>query len=147
MVNEGIVGVLTSFGNVLCLNALGSFEPLALGSPQSVHMTALTFTGCGTNAAHNNCVVTVKILPLLDILKTGLNQMRWKALTGRINAVCSGLVDCEFDISETESENEGEEMSAEELEIVGVGGALCPANAFVHFRLQALAATPVYYLG
>ncbi|HEX5376573.1 MAG TPA: hypothetical protein VFW48_10505, partial [Solirubrobacterales bacterium] len=67
-----------------------------------MHMTALTFTGCGTNAAHNNCTVSVTILPLLDILKTGLNQMAWKALSGKIKAACIGtfgLEDCEFDIT------------------------------------------------
>jgi hypothetical protein len=79
----GITTLQTSVAKVLCLSSLaqGTVETdattgkrlSASGKPLGVNVTALTWSNCGTNAAHNNCTVNTLKGGLIDLLRTALN--------------------------------------------------------------------------
>ncbi|HEY5709637.1 MAG TPA: RHS repeat-associated core domain-containing protein [Solirubrobacterales bacterium] len=142
----GTVGkLLNSFVTVLCLGVLVETEALGLGSPQQVHATTQSFTGCGTGSAHTNCTVTVQELPLSNLLKTGLDEGALTATNGRIRLVCSNLgIDCVYDLAGAEFAVGANHLTANETEITELGGKfLCPNEGFLDGLLEALTATYV----
>jgi hypothetical protein len=98
--------VLNNIANVLCLEVLTKLNALKLGNPLVMHSEALVFTGCGTNAAHNNCSITTEELPLLNVLRTSLNLAEATFQAGRIRVQCTVLgslvIDCPIELAGTE---------------------------------------------
>ncbi|HEY5709748.1 MAG TPA: hypothetical protein VIS51_10160 [Solirubrobacterales bacterium] len=144
---SGTVGRILAAINVLCLGILIEATPLGLGNPQSIHGLTQMYTGCGTSSAHNNCTVTVQEQPLLDLLKTGLDEGALTALSGRIRLQCSNLgIDCVYDLEGTEfSVGEGH-LTANETSLNELGGQFfCPDESLLDGLLEAL--TDVYTLG
>ncbi|HEX6752051.1 MAG TPA: hypothetical protein VF093_00495 [Solirubrobacterales bacterium] len=141
-----VLGFLTEDFTALCLNVLRQADVLALANPQEVHTTQLTFTGCGTTAAHNNCTFTVEQLALGDLLRTALNKGRETFLSGRFKVKCGGgeflEVDCEYlqENAETEVTTGKEtEINIEEELVEGESGSLCPSvPPVVHLSLVGL---------
>jgi hypothetical protein len=119
MVNVGVGTLLNSTADVLCLNILSEAEVLGLGAPQTIHTKVLKFETCGTNAAHNNCEVTVETLPLLSLLKTGANIGTLTAESGLTKVKCTILgfikIDCVYDLSGTGFASEGGTASSNGL--------------------------------
>jgi hypothetical protein len=123
--NGGLPTQLNSTADVLCLTILGRAvvgeltggkhkDPVtgeelpsadgALGNAptgQEVHTTALKFEGCGTEAPHTNCTVTVEELPLWDLLKTGKELASLEALNGLVRVKCTIFgfikIDCTYE--------------------------------------------------
>lgn len=115
---------------ILCLNALKLATPLELGEPQLIHTLKLTVTGCGTNAAHDNCTVTADELPLLYLLKTALDQGVLTAVDGSFRVQCANLgINCLYDLKGAEFSMGAQHISAEEVPVEPLGGIfLCPGT-------------------
>lgn len=95
--------ILNNLANILCLNVLSSFKVLGLGNPLLMHSESLTFTGCGTNAKHDNCTITTEELPLLTVLRTSLNLAAGMFQSGKIRVQCPNLgVNCLLMLEGTE---------------------------------------------
>lgn len=105
ILTAGTVGVLHGLSplvNVLCLNALADGEVLGLGTPQEVHLSALNFTNCGTNATHSNCeIISLELRILVDILSAGGGIGSATGLNGETLVNCSipliGKIDCVYE--------------------------------------------------
>ncbi|HEY5709745.1 MAG TPA: hypothetical protein VIS51_10145, partial [Solirubrobacterales bacterium] len=125
---EGSIGKLLATINVLCLGFLVEATALGLGSPQSIHATSQTFTGCGTGSAHSNCTVTVQEQPLSNLLKTGLDEGVLTATSGRTRLQCSNLgIDCVYDLEGIEFAVGGGHLTANETPTNELGGKFfCP---------------------
>jgi len=148
VLDTGTVGkLLSSLITVLCLGVLVEASALALGSPQAAHTTALSYTGCGTGSAHNNCTVTVEELPLSNLLKTGLDEGVLEVTNGKALLICANLgIKCVYDLAGTELAAGGGHLSAEETETVELGGKFfCPDEGFLDGLLEAL--SPTYVAG
>jgi hypothetical protein len=137
---EGTVGSLLALTGVLCLGYLVEATALGLGSPQSIHATTQSFTGCGTGSTHNNCVVTVPEQPLVNLLKTGLDEGVVTATNGRTRLQCSNLgIDCVFDLEGIEFSVGGGHLTANETIINELGGKFfCPDEGKLDALLGAL---------
>src|SRR5262245_9587985 len=105
LLNEGVGKLLSSLITVLCLLVLVSAESLGLTeapTPLPVHGT-ISFSGCGSTSAHDNCTATVEEQPLSHLLKTGLDAGTLLALNGRTRLICEDLtifkidIDCKYD--------------------------------------------------
>jgi hypothetical protein len=139
----GTVGELLATIDVLCLSFLVEATALGLGNPQSIHATTQTFGGCGTGSAHNNCTVTVQEQPLLNLLKTGLDEGRLTATNGRTKLQCPNLgIDCVYDLA-------GMEFSVGEGHLTAFGTAtnelggkfFCPDEGVLDGLLETLSDT------
>ncbi len=140
----GTVGkLLSSPVTVLCLGVLVEATPLAEGSPQAIHTLEMSYTGCGTNSAHNNCTVTVEEQPLADLLKTGLDEGSLTATSGRTRLQCSSLgIDCKYDLEGALFSIGAQHLTANEATITELGGKLlCPDEGFLDGLLESLSAT------
>jgi hypothetical protein len=86
--------LLTSLVNILCLSSLfsGTTENGGLGNPLGITVNSLTFSNCGTTAAHNNCTKTVLKPGLIDILRTALQlgTATWLGLEVLVECLISG---------------------------------------------------------
>ncbi|HEY5709747.1 MAG TPA: hypothetical protein VIS51_10155 [Solirubrobacterales bacterium] len=144
---SGTVGKILASINILCLGILIEATPLGLGNPQSIHGLTQTYSGCGTGSAHSNCTVSVQEQPLLDLLKTGLDEGVLTALSGRIRLQCPNLgLDCSYDIEGMEFEVGGGHLTANETSLNELGGKFfCPDEGLLDGLLEAL--TDVYTLG
>jgi len=144
---SGTVGKLLSSTTVLCLNILIEATPLGLGSPQSLHTTSFTFTGCGTGSAHDNCAVTTTEQPLANLLKTGLDEGVLAFTNGQQRTVCANLgIDCVYDGAEMEVSVGGQHLTASETPTTELGGKFfCPNEGFVDGLFETL--TNTYVLG
>lgn len=146
----GMVGkLLTSLITMLCLNILLEEEALGLGNPQSIHTKSLTFTGCGTSSAHNNCTITVEELPLFNLLKTGLDIGVITATNGRTRLQCASIgINCVYDAEGTEFAIGAQHLTAEETPTTELGGKFfCPDEGFLDGLLEMLHTslkTPTY---
>jgi len=145
----GTVGKLLAAINVLCLGVLAESTALGLSSLQSIHTTAMSFTGCGTGSAHNNCTVSVpeEQQPVSSLLKTGLDEGVLTALSGQVRLVCSNLgLNCLYDVEGMEFAVGGGHLTAEETEVTELGGKfLCPDEGVLDGLLETLEET--YVLG
>jgi len=115
---------------ILCLNALKFATPLELAGAQLVHTLKLTLTGCGTGPDHDNCTVAVDELPLLTLLKTGLDEGVLTAVDGSFTVVCKKLgVNCLYDLEGAEFSMGGQQIVAAEAPVKPLGGIfLCPGT-------------------
>jgi len=138
---SGTMVLKTSLVTILCLGSLITGTPLGLGtapSPQIIHLTQITWTGCGTNVAHNNCTVTTIAPGLLDILRTALNLGTDKFLNMQIQMICGEITSCTYGGAEVaglivegalHTAEAGHGMfTANELSLPVVGGFLCAAT-------------------
>ncbi|HEY5708380.1 MAG TPA: hypothetical protein VIS51_03200 [Solirubrobacterales bacterium] len=143
----GTVGKLLATINVLCLGFLVEATALGLGSPQSIHATSQTFTGCGTGSAHSNCTVTVQEQPLSNLLKTGLDEGVLTATNGRTRLQCSNLgIDCVYDLEGIEFAVGGGHLTANETPTNELGGKFfCPDEGLLDALLETLG--DAYVLG
>ncbi|MFI5025744.1 MAG: hypothetical protein ACHQCI_03215 [Solirubrobacterales bacterium] len=130
--------LLTPLVTVLCLGALKYATPLELGEPQLVHTLQLSITGCGTNSAHDNCTVTVEKLPLLHLLKIGLDTGVLTALDGSFVVKCPGL-DCLFDLEGAQFSMGNQHTTANQVPVKPLGSKfLCPNEAKLDYLLITL---------
>jgi hypothetical protein len=143
----GTVGRLLAAISALCLGFLAEASTLGLAYPQPVHATSLSFTGCGTGSAHNNCEVKVEELPLSNLLKTGLDNGVLAAMSGETRLVCSNLgLNCLYDVSGMEFEVGGGELVAENTPTTELGGKFfCPDEGLLDAELATLG--NIYVLG
>jgi hypothetical protein len=126
--------------NILCLGGLFEGTALGLANPQSVHITSMSFTGCGTGSAHNNCTMTVVEMPLSNLLKTGLDEGIMTITSGRMKLVCSNLgINCEYDLEGTEFSAGAGHFTAEETLVTELGGKfLCPNEGTLSLLANSL---------
>jgi len=149
VLKAGTVGKLLAAINVLCLGVLVESTALGLSSLQSIHTTAMSFTGCGTGSAHSNCTVSVPAeqQPVSSLLKTGLDAGVLTATSGQTKLVCSNLgLSCVYDVEGMEFEVGSGHLTAEETTTVELGGKfLCPSEGLLDGLLETLEST--YVLG
>jgi hypothetical protein len=128
--------------NIECESSLGTVTVLKRGKSQELDVTKLTWEGCHTQGAADNCTVTSKALPTLDLTRTALNLGTVTALGLEVAIDCTvlGLIelDCIYGSEEIELQAEGAlyeegtgsgmitagEIELEELE----GGGHCPGT-------------------
>lgn len=144
---SGTVGELLANIDILCLGILFEATTLGLGSPQSIHGTSLSFSGCGTGSAHNNCTATIEEQPLGSLLKTGLDEGVLTLTSGRLRAQCANLgINCVYDTEGVEFADGGGHLTAEEAPMTELGGKfLCPDEGLLDGLLETLGDT--YVLG
>ncbi len=130
--------ILSDLVNVLCLTISGSGTPLGLANPQSVHITSLSFTNCGTKSAHSNCQVTVLELPLSNLLKTGLDTGTLTGANGLTLVNCDNIdifgidIHCVYDATGLEFAVGAQHLTANDTSVSFVeGGGLCPEESFL----------------
>ena len=143
----GTVGtLLTPSFDILCLNVLFNLEALGLANPQVAHAQG-SLSGCGTNAAHDNCVKTFIEQPLFHLLKTGAGQGTLVALSGVELAVCVIFgfikIECSYDYTGVElSVSDPGILIAEETPLTFIeGSGNCPEEATIDGELTTLTAT------
>jgi hypothetical protein len=178
--NGGLPTLLNSTADVLCLTVLiravvGELtggkhkDPVtgeellsangALGNApggQEVHFTKLVYEGCGTEAPHTNCTVTVEELPLWDLLKIGEELASLKSTNGLTRVKCTifGFVkiDCTYEgkgllllvsgPNDPERKTEKGDMHAQKTPAKPLKGANCPKESFLDALLLPL--SPLY---
>lgn len=132
-----VVSLLNVIANVLCLGALANTISLHVGIPQKINTETITFTGCGTSAAHNDCAVEFKKVPTFRLLKTAKNLGVLTAVNGELFLKCSGAkkIECTYDTSNLEFEVEGAlhqagsgsgMVTAASTPLEASNGAICP---------------------
>lgn len=141
----GILGGLGGGGslyNILCLNVLvesSGADVGSLGNPQRLDFTSMSFTGCGTGSAHNNCTLTVEELPDNNLLKLGLDEGSLEALNGRLRLACANLgLDCVFDLEGILSAVGAQHLTTQTLAPELGGKFLCPNMAAPTWLLETL---------
>ncbi|HEX5374919.1 MAG TPA: hypothetical protein VFW48_02065 [Solirubrobacterales bacterium] len=87
----GLVKFLNDVADILCLGSLIRGDIGDLGNPQGIQTTAYTFTGCGTNATHTNCTVTLPVRPNFFVLKTKLNLGEITETSSQLKFTCTGV--------------------------------------------------------
>lgn len=138
----GITTLQTSVAKVLCLSSLAQGTVGALGSPQKVTIAAsgLTWSNCGTNAAHTNCIVTTLEGGTIDLLKTALNLGTGTILGSEVLVACDLLIDihCVYggEVEGFGLEGAGHTASAgngmfnaNAVEVKRIKGAFCPEES------------------
>lgn len=131
--------LLTNVATILCLQALKFASPLTLAKPQKVHTLELSIGGCGKTSSHDDCTITVEDLPLLDLLKTGLDAGVLTALDGSLRVQCSTGLDCLFDLEGAEFTMGNQHTTANEAPVIPLGGLFfCPGEASLDFLLVPL---------
>lgn len=148
-----VLTVLNSVADVLCLTALLKAEVGPLGAPQALSATALTFGSCGTNAAHNNCLVGTIELPEFSLLRTVLNLGTLTTEEGIINVKCTILgfvkINCDYDLNGLAFPMEGAlhkgvqtghgmltALNKGLAPLEGLGGVACPTASSLDFLLE-----------
>lgn len=157
---EGTVISLSSeITNVLCLSVLANTISLHVGIPQKINSETIAFTGCGTSAAHNDCVVEFKKVPTFTLLKTADNLGTLTAVNGELYFKCSGIkkIECAYDTSGLEFEVEGAlhqtgvghgMVTAASTPLEAGSGAICPEKTpTIDFLLEPLEHTYVAGVG
>jgi hypothetical protein len=133
MVNQGPGVLLTNLVDVLCLTISVSGTALALANPQLVHITALSFTNCGTKAAHDNCTITVLELPLTNLLKTGLDTGTITGTNGETLVECENIdifgidIHCIYDATGLQFSVGAQDLTASKTKVDTISGSLCPS--------------------
>ena len=86
--------------NIQCESSLGNATVLGLAEVQKVDVTELAWNECHTQGAADNCIVTSKSLPTLDLSRTALNLGDATTLGLKIGIDCTilGLIelDCVY---------------------------------------------------
>ena len=148
--------LLSSLPTVLCLSVLAqaAVDKGLLGNPLHLQAT-LSFTGCGTNAAHSNCTVTVLEQPALNLLKTAANKgtiTADPAKQGVVELKCTLIgvtVDCDysggeltFPVTGATGTNKGQIVAnatpAKLTKALGGFGFVCPENSTLDGTLESL---------
>jgi len=149
VLKAGTIGELLADISVLCLGYLAEATALGLGSPQSVHSSTQSFTGCGTGSAHSNCTVTIPSnqQPLYSLLKTGLDEGTLTAVSGQTRLLCSNLgLDCIFDVAGMSFQAGGGHVTSTLGPTTELGGIFkCPGSGLLDALLETL--TNTYVLG
>ncbi len=145
----GTVGQLLAAISVLCLGFLVEATALGLASPQLVHSSTQSFTGCGTSSTHNNCTVSIPTghQPLYSLLKTGLDEGVLTGSSGLTRLVCANIgLDCLYDAEGMEFAVGGGHLTANETGVTELGGKFfCPNEGLLDALLETL--TDIYVLG
>ncbi len=106
-----VINLLSEVASVLCLGALANTISLHVGIPQKINSETVTFSGCGTTVAHNNCTVEFKKVPTFTLLKTTENLGTLTAVNGELLFKCSALgipkIDCTYDTADLKFDVEG----------------------------------------
>lgn len=76
---------------VLCLSGTFGGHVESEASPLGIEVLTLEFSQCGTNKAHNNCIVITTVKGLLDIARSELNLGTATSLGTKVLVECSGL--------------------------------------------------------
>ncbi len=86
-----------TIANIECESSLGTATVLELGEPQKLDVTELTWKDCHTQGAADNCTVTSKGLPTLDLKRTALNVGEATTLGLKVGIDCTvlGLIELE----------------------------------------------------
>ncbi len=151
---QGVGTLLTDHGvDVLCLTISASGTPLGLANPQQIHITALSFTNCGTKAAHSNCQVSVLELPLANLNKTGLDAGTIQGASGLTLVNCDNIdifgidIHCVYESNGLTLAVGAQHLTANDTSVSFVeGGELCPSESFLDGLLSTLTSTPVTVL-
>ena len=144
VLKEGTVGkLLSSLVDVLCLTVLvesAGDDVGDLGNPQRLDASAMSFKGCGTTSAHNNCTVTVEELPDNTLLKLGLDVGSLEASSGRTRLQGCGLgLNCLYDTEGTLFSVGAQHLTADETPTTELGGKFfCPDNGLLDGLLETL---------
>ncbi len=100
-----------TIANVECESSLGTATVLGLSEPQKIDVTEFTWNDCHTQGAADNCTVTSKSLPKLDLETTALNLGTVTALGLEVGIDCTvlGLIelDCVYGTEESTMQMEG----------------------------------------
>jgi hypothetical protein len=136
----GTVWRLLGSITILCLSALKLATPLELAKPQQVHTLYLELTGCGTGSSHDNCTIEVEELPLLHLLKIGLDAGVLTALNGALRVQCGSFIDCLIDLEGAEFTMGAQHTTADDVPVRALGNPFfCPAEEpLLDFLLKTL---------
>ncbi len=89
-----------TIANVECASSLGAATVLESAEPQKIDFTELTWKGCHTQGAADNCTVTSESLPTLDLEQTALNLGTATTLGLEVGIECTVLglfeLDCVY---------------------------------------------------
>lgn len=145
--------LLNNVIDVLCLNVLGTFSVGDLDNPQllTANKEDLVINGCGTDASHNNCTVTINQVPTFLLLKTALNLGEVEGHGGSINVKCTVFfivkLDCTYAAElgvlvpaegalHTEGAGHGRINLEEVPAKLTIGGTLCPTVSSLDALLE-----------
>jgi hypothetical protein len=143
-----LTSLLSELGPVLCLNLLVTSKSLQVGDPQKINGEVVSFTGCGTSATHNNCIVKFNELPQFALSKTELNLGELVITSGTFSLECPNLfLKCTYDTPYMNFEVEGAlhqtgtghgMITAEEEGASFMEGTFCPEEMGLDFLLEPL---------
>jgi hypothetical protein len=142
-----IVGVLlTSTLNIECDTITGSGTPLALASPQQIHVSGLSFESCEASPGEDVCTVTVTQQPLATLNKTGLNAGTLTLTSGKTFVICEDTVfsvdiECEYDLTGLTFTVGSQVLVASEAPVSEIGEGLCPGEPGENTTLDGLLST------
>ncbi len=144
MVNEGVGTLLTDLVNVLCLTISASGTPLA--DSQTIHISSLSFTNCGTKATHENCKVSVLgDLPLVNLFNTGLDAGTIVGTDGEILVNCDNIdifgidIHCVYDGTGLEFPVGNQHLTADNTQVDKISGSLCSEESYLDGLLETTA--------
>lgn len=86
-----------TIANIECESSLGTATVLEPAEPQQLDVTELTWKECHTQGAADNCTVTSKTLPTLDLKQTALNLGTVTTLGLKVGIDCTVLGLIELD--------------------------------------------------
>jgi hypothetical protein len=112
---------------------------------------SISFTGCGSNSAHDNCTVTVEEQPLFHLLATEFDAGILLGLSGAVRFKCVVFgfikIDCLYNFFGVEFGMTGgnpAHITAEGTPFEYVeGSGLCPEESSLDFLLQTLEETHI----
>jgi hypothetical protein len=128
----------TDIANISCSEVLAEVDLGALGSPQSVDLIALTFSGCGLDGGGSGCSISSEASEEnpdeLLLGKADLNFGDLEVLSGTVSVQCIGLMACTFEVEELLFEVQGAEggsnglVSIQEGSLIPSTGLFCPES-------------------
>lgn len=123
--------------HAVALSARSPANRFEIPKVEIIHTLELKLSECGTNINHNNCVVEAIELPLLQLLKTGLDHGVLTALNGQLQVECINVTifninfTCLYDLTGMELLMKEQHSTAFQVPLRLIEGtAFCPEEVF-----------------
>lgn len=143
--------LLTSAGNVECTSSTLKGPLGAGGAPQAVALESFVFVGCKRGI--ENCTVETLGLGGLDLLRTNFNLGEGTLLNTEIKVHCGVFINCRYEgepkfhlLGRNAITMEQAKLTASEVVMTQVGGALCPATNKLDATYTSITPLPVYIM-
>ena len=133
MVNAGPGRLLNDLVDVICDEIDATGTPLALGNPQLVHVSGLSFDSCETSES-DGCEVVVLTLPLSWVDKTGLDTGTFTGTNGSTLVACEDVIfstdiHCVYDGTGLSFPVGAQHLTASKIKVDKISGSLCPEES------------------